>query len=175
MHPHVALTTVRNASRVSFALSFQIVDCKYTKALPGAQALHPQTHVAYSNQNLSILSLLAAHGFISSVTLGSSQAPHPKAFASAPVSARMLIANLKYRGDRSVIGTLDLVSKPSKRIVVTHEELERLLRGRRVQGVRGVGMGQMLLVKTRNDNWLEGRDALRQGLGGEVMVLVGPE
>jgi len=153
MHPHVALTTVRNATR----------------------ALHPQTHVAYSNQNLSILSLLAAHGFISSVTLGSSQAPHPKAFASAPVSARMLVADLKYRGDRSVIGTLDLVSKPGKPIHVTHEELDRLLKGRRVKGVRGIGLGQMMLIKTQGDTWMEGRDALRQGLGGEVMVRVGPE
>lgn len=162
------------------------------------QALHPQTHLGYSKANLSILSLLSAHGFLSSVSLGSSQAPHdPLAFITAPAPAKILVANLKYRGDRSVIGTLDLVSKPSRPIKVDHEELGRLLRGRRVKGVRGVGMGEMLLVRQMRDTprrrhsadgaadtgraavqeevWLEGRDAHRRGEGGEVMVRVGPE
>ena len=160
------------------------------------QALHPQTHLGYSKANLSILSLLSAHGFLSSVSLGSSQAPHdPLAFITAPAPAKILVANLKYRGDRSVIGTLDLVSKPSRPVKVDHEELGRLLRGRRVKGVRGVGMGEMLLVRQTRDVrsrrhsnstdagrttaqeevWLEGRDAHRRGQGGEVMVRVGPE
>jgi len=153
MHPHVMLTTLRNATR----------------------ALHPQTYLKYSNQNLSILSLLLTHGFLSSVSLGSSQNPHPLAFQSAPAPGRLLVAKLKYRGDRSVISTLDLVSKPGKNILMTAEELARLLQGRRVQGVRGIGLGEVVLVKTGKDEWLEGRDAVRQGLGGEVMVRVGSE
>ena len=87
----------------------------------------------------------------------------------------MLIANLKYRGDRSVIGKLDSVSKPGKPIHVDNEELARLLRGRRVKGVRGIGMGEMVLVRSGGAKWLEGRDAVRQGIGGEVMVRVASE
>lgn len=153
MHPHVMLTTLRNASR----------------------ALHPQTHVKYSKQNLSILSLLASHGFVSSVTLGSSQNPHPLAFRDAPAPARILITNLKYRGDRSVIGKLELISKPSKRIVLDKDELARLVRGRRVKGVAGACLGEVFFVKTEDETYLEAREAVRLGLGGEVIVKVGAQ
>lgn len=139
------------------------------------QALHPQTYIKYSKQNLSILSLLAAHGFVSSVTLGSSQNPHPLAFRDAPAPAKVLVANLKYRGDRSVVGTLELISKPSKHVILDNEELSRLLKGRRVKGVAGARLGEVFFVKSDNDTYLEARDAVRLGLGGEVIVRVGTQ
>lgn len=139
------------------------------------QALHPQTYIKYSKQNLSILSLLATHGFISSVALGSSQNPHPLAFKDAPAPARILVTNLKYRGDRSVIGNLQLISKPSKRIVLDKEELGRLLRGRRVKGVAGACLGEVFFVKAEDGAYLEAREAVRLGLGGEVVVKVGAQ
>lgn len=86
----------------------------------------------------------------------------------------MLVANLKYRGDRSVIGVLDSVSTPSRPFEVTRDELGRLLRGQRIRGVRGVLLGELVIVK-RKDNYYEGRDALRMGEGGEVLVRVGTE
>ena len=71
-----------------------------------------------------------------------------------------------------MIGTLDSVSKPGKRIHVDSEELAKLVKGKRVQGVRGIGMGEMIFVRTGSARWLEGRDAVRQGVGGELMVRV---
>lgn len=67
------------------------------------------------------------------------------------------------------------MSKPSKNITMTPDELSLLLRGRRVKGVRGIGLGEVVLVRVDKDNWMEGRDAVRQGLGGEVMVRIGSE
>lgn len=139
------------------------------------QALHPQTYIKYSKQNLSLLSLLASHGFVSSVSLGSAQNPHPLAFHDAPAPARILVTNLKYRGDRSVIGKLELISKPSKRVILDKDELARLLRGRRVKGVAGACLGEVFFVKTGNDAYLEAREAVRLGLGGEVLVKVGTQ
>lgn len=84
----------------------------------------------------------------------------------------MIVANLKYRGDRSVIAQLDSISKPSRSIRVDKDELARLVSGRRAKNAKGVGLGEMLLVRTANGAWYEGTDAVRQGLGGEVMVRV---
>lgn len=138
------------------------------------QALHSQTYIKYSKQNLAILSLLASHGFVSSVSLGSAQNPHPLAFHDAPAPARILVANLKYRGDRSVIGKLDLVSKPSKRVELDKDELSLLVRGRRVKGIPGACLGELFLVKNK-ETYLEGREAVRLGLGGEVIARVGSQ
>lgn len=78
-----------------------------------------------------------------------------------------------------MIGHLDSVSTPGKSVFVDSEELGRLLTGRRVRGVRGVGLGEMLIVKVKGESggsgFMEGRDAHRQGLGGEVLVRVGSE
>jgi ribosomal protein S8 len=112
---------------------------------------------------------------LTGVTLGSSQTPHPLAFRDAPAPAKILVAKLKYRGDRSVIGKLQLISKPSKNIVMDNEELDRLLRGRRVKGVQGACLGEVFIVKTGSDTYMEGREAVRLGLGGEVMIKVGAQ
>lgn len=55
------------------------------------------------------------------------------------------------------------------------DELARLLRGRRVKGVKGVGLGEMVIVRSSDERYLEGRDAVRQEVGGEVLVRVGTE
>lgn len=55
------------------------------------------------------------------------------------------------------------------------EELERLLRGRRVKGVAGACLGEVFFVRTEDETYLEAREAVRLGLGGEVLVKVGAQ
>ena len=42
---------------------------------------------------------------------------------------------------------MESVSKGSKRVVVTRDELGRLLTGRRARNVAGVGMGEILVSR----------------------------
>ena len=66
---------------------------------------------------------------------------------------------------------MELISKPSKRIFWDVDELRRVVRGRRANFVKPMGLGEVAVVKTRDraNEWLEIREALSLGLGGEVL------
>ncbi|SGY29231.1 BQ5605_C002g01028 [Microbotryum silenes-dioicae] len=68
---------------------------------------------------------------------------------------------------------MELVSKPSRKVVLDKEELSRFVRGSRVKFVRGLGMGEVALVRSGEATWVEAREAVRKGLGGEVVARVG--
>jgi ribosomal protein S8 len=77
---------------------------------------------------------------------------------------------------------MNLVSKPSVRIHVTRDELGRILSGKRAKNVAGVGMGEVLIVnvpkdaaagRTGRDTYMEGWEAWRAGLGGEIVCRAG--
>ncbi|SCV68895.1 BQ2448_1016 [Microbotryum intermedium] len=68
---------------------------------------------------------------------------------------------------------MQLVSKPSRKIVLDHQELKRFVEGSRVKFVRGLGMGEVALVRSGEDKWVEAKEAVRRGLGGEVVARVG--
>jgi ribosomal protein S8 len=77
---------------------------------------------------------------------------------------------------------MNLVSKPSVRIHVTRDELGRLLSGKRAKNVAGVGMGEVMIInvpkdaaagRTGRDTYMEGWEAWRAGLGGEVVCRAG--
>lgn len=52
------------------------------------------------------------------------------------------------------------------------DEVERFVKGSRVKFVKGLGLGEVALIKSRL-GWVEGREAVRRGLGGEVVARVG--
>lgn len=81
-------------------------------------------------------------------------------------------AELKYRADRPVLKKMSLVSNPSRRVFMAPEEVERFVRGARVKFVPGLTLGEVALVHSRQ-GWVEGREAVRRGLGGEVIARVG--
>ncbi|KAI0700204.1 hypothetical protein BC835DRAFT_1453338, partial [Cytidiella melzeri] len=88
--------------------------------------------------------------------------------------ARRIWAELKYREDRPVLTSMELVSKPSKRISMTWTELLRICSGRRAQYVKPLGLGEIAVVRTSNKEheWLEAREALQLKLDGEVVCRV---
>lgn len=51
------------------------------------------------------------------------------------------------------------------------EEIKRFVRGARVKFVPGLGLGEVAFVNSRM-GWVEGREAVRRGLGGEVIARV---
>ncbi|KAF9003399.1 ribosomal protein S8 [Cyathus striatus] len=84
---------------------------------------------------------------------------------------RRIWATLKYRDEMPVLQSMELISKPSKRIFMDLSEIRRICSGRRVNGIKSLGMGEVAIVKTndKEHEWLEAREALLMKLPGEVI------
>ncbi|EMD31952.1 hypothetical protein CERSUDRAFT_77795 [Gelatoporia subvermispora B] len=135
------------------------------------RARHLRISVPHTIQNLGILSILLRAGFISSLTRGTISEPDPQAFLQAGDAQQRIWADLKYRDDRPVLSEMALVSKPSKPVFMDAGELRRICSGRRAQTIRPLRMGEIAVVRTsgKENEWLEAREALELGLGGEVI------
>ncbi|KAK1920852.1 putative mitochondrial ribosomal protein of the small subunit [Papiliotrema laurentii] len=138
-----------------------------------------RTPLPYTTANLAISTILLRHGLISNLTLGDPQQPNPSAFHSAAALQRRIWVDMKYRNGLPVLRNMSLISKPSFRVYVTRDELGRILHGKRARNVGGVGMGEILIVKTENDRsrgrtgrdtYMDGWEAWRAGLGGELLL-----
>ncbi|GAA5922196.1 mitochondrial 37S ribosomal protein uS8m MRPS8 [Sporobolomyces koalae] len=139
-------------------------------------ARHRYVPLAPTKQHLSLLSLLLSHGFISSVSYGSTNTnsattPDPSSFSDARISEKRVWAELKYRQDRPVLNKMKLVSHPSRKILMDPEELKRFVKGSRVKFVPGLKLGEVTFVESK-EGFVEGREAVRRGLGGEVIARV---
>lgn len=53
------------------------------------------------------------------------------------------------------------------------DELVRFVKGGRVKFVPGLTLGEVCLLQTKGGVWMEGREAIRKGLGGEMIARVG--
>ena len=144
-----------------------------------SRAALARTVIPYSQTSLAISSILLRHGLISNVTLGGPLSPDPAGFSNLPAPQQRIWLGLKYRNGLPVLRNISLISKPSKRTYVSHMQLGRILTGRRAQNVPGVGVGEVLLLKTEpnvdmgrtgKDTVMEGWEAWRAGLGGELIV-----
>lgn len=143
----------------------------------GFRARHKAIAVLHTTQNLAILTILLQSGFLSSLTRGTHLSPSPEAFPQASPAQKRIWAELKYSGDRPVLTSAQLVSKPSKRIIMEPDEIKLLCTGRRAKFVSPLGLGEIAVIKTKAkseipSSWLEAREALRLGLGGEVICRV---
>ncbi|ORY85406.1 ribosomal protein S8 [Leucosporidium creatinivorum] len=140
-------------------------------------ARHRYVPLSPTKQHLSILSLLLSQGFISSVSYGSTSTspttlPDPASFVDARVSEKRVWAELKYRSERPVLNKMSLVSHPSRRVFMDKDEVARFVKGARVKFVPGLVLGEIAMIHSRK-GWVEGREAVRRGLGGEVIARVG--
>jgi ribosomal protein S8 len=98
--------------------------------------------------------------------------PSPSDWQLAKETKRRIWADLKYRDDRPVLTNMSAVSKPSNRVYMDADEIKRISTGRRAAWiVKPLQMGEIAVIKTRSkDNqFLEAREAVRLGLGGEVL------
>ena len=140
-----------------------------------------RTAIPYSESSLAITSILLRHGLISTLTLGSPIQATPSIFPSLAVAQRRIWIGLKYRNGLPVLRHMSVVSKGSFRVDVDNAELGRILTGRRAKSVAGVSMGEILIVRTPpnakigrkgRDTIMDGWEAWRAGLGGELLVRV---
>jgi len=135
------------------------------------RARHARIAVHHSTQNLGILSILFRAGFLSSITRGTIDAPSPADFNEVGEPERRIWADLKYRDDRPVLQHMELISKPSKRVVMDIKEVRMLCSGRGVNQVKPLGFGEVAVIhtKSKEHEWLEAREALQMKLAGEVV------
>ncbi|CAD6590917.1 MAG: hypothetical protein TREMPRED_005924 [Tremellales sp. Tagirdzhanova-0007] len=140
-----------------------------------------RTAIPYSESSLAITSILLRHGLISTLTLGSRTEPIPSIFPSLDVAERRIWIGMKYRSGLPVLRHMNVVSKGSFRVILDNAELGRILTGRRAKNVAGISMGEILVVRTPanakigrkgRDTIMDGWEAWRAGLGGELMVRV---
>ncbi|KZS99599.1 ribosomal protein S8 [Laetiporus sulphureus 93-53] len=111
------------------------------------------------------------NGFITSMYRGTVGEPDPLEFLDAGVAQRRIWVDLKYREERPVLNAMELVSKPSKAVLMDLDALRLICSGRRTQGVKPLRMGEIAIVRTKNQEheWVEAREALQLNLGGEII------
>ena len=70
-----------------------------------------------------------------------------------------------------MLNYMSLVSKPSKAVNMSVAQIRLICSGRRAHTIKPLGMGEIAVVKTKDkeNEWLEAREALEMGLGGEVI------
>lgn len=113
------------------------------------EKFHPDVSMPHSKVKETISRILEAEGFISSYEV----------IQREPQSTLRL--RLKYRGERSkaqrAITGIKLVSKPSRRMYASKEEIPR--------PVGGLG----ICIVSTSQGILSGREAQERGIGGEVL------
>lgn len=116
--------------------------------------------------------ILLHQGFLYNVTRGTIAGPSPANWLKAGPQDQRLWIDLKYRMDeRPVLEQLSLVSKPSRKLVMDPDELLRFATGRRAKFVKPLVLGEIGLVNCgKTHGWLEVKDAIRRGIGGEVVA-----
>lgn len=82
------------------------------------------------------------------------------------------IRTLKYRNAQPVIRRAEILSKPSRHVYYTSKELRAVLTGGRVHSRPGLGMGDVLIIRTLENRYLEGWEAVAEGVGGEAIMVV---
>ncbi|GAA5805433.1 30S ribosomal protein S8 [Helicostylum pulchrum] len=123
-----------------------------------------------TKMNLAVSNILYKEGFLSSVTRGNNIAPD-QAYTPTTnenVATRRLWLSLKYKENNPALSTLSLVSKPSKKVHFTVNELKNVASGRRAQFIKPLQPGEIAIVNT-NRGVLELQEAIEKNVGGELI------
>ncbi|KAI8066653.1 30S ribosomal protein S8 [Gongronella butleri] len=129
--------------------------------------------VPETKMNLAISNILYKEGFVSSVVRGTHVGPDAMYTATTPsnVATRRLWLTLKYKENEPALRHMDLVSKPSKKITYTVNEMKHLASGRRAKFVSPLQPGEIAIMNT-NRGVLNLRDAINENVGGEILCRV---
>ncbi len=137
------------------------------------------TSIPNNKYNLFLALALHRAGFISSVTRGGPHPPPPEALltfeiepvTTANVATRRLWLGLKYWNNEPVMKNIQPISKPSRLITATLPELQRIMRGFPAGYVKGLNLGESLIVST-SKGVLDIREAVSKRVGGLLLCKV---
>jgi small subunit ribosomal protein S8 len=135
------------------------------------------TSIPHSRLNEGLLFLLRDQGFLSAVMYGTPQGPYE---TPANVAQKRLWMNLKYGGispDAPVLTSMRCISKPSRRVFASSEELFEVASGRKCRRLQYLGLktplvpGEVLAINTP-EGVVDLHTAVDKNLGGEVLCTV---
>ncbi|KAH8899190.1 ribosomal protein S8 [Thozetella sp. PMI_491] len=137
------------------------------------------TSIPNNKYNLFLALALHRAGFISSVTRAGPHPPPPAALltfetepvTTANVATRRLWLGLKYWNNEPVMRNIQAVSKPSRLVTASLPELQRIMRGFPAGYVKGLNLGESLIVST-SKGVLDIREAVSKRVGGLVLCRV---
>lgn len=133
------------------------------------------TSIPITRINFRLSLALKTAGFLSSVQPGDYSGPDPEGrivpVTPANVSSRRLWLGLKYVDNERVITKCELMSRGNRRVYFNLREIEEIVKGRRAQSIRGLGLGECMFIGT-DRGVFEARDAIRRQLGGEALCRV---
>ncbi|KAG1460983.1 hypothetical protein G6F56_005824 [Rhizopus delemar] len=123
-----------------------------------------------TKMNLAISNILYKEGFISSVTrgnhLGVDQSYTPT--TNENVATRRIWLTLKYKENLPTLSKFSVISKPSKKVSFSVNELKNIANGRRSQFIKPLQPGEIAIIST-NRGVLELQEAIEKNVGGEVL------
>lgn len=128
------------------------------------------TPVISSKMILSVMLALQNQGFISSVTRGTVDGPDVEYTPTVQenVARRRLWIGLKYYDNEPVLSRLNLISKPTRRIHMDMEGLQKLIKGEKAGYVEGVRPGECIFLST-DRGIMELREAIDRQIGGQLL------
>jgi len=123
--------------------------------LKNAQASHKETVVlAYSKMKLAILEVLEKQGLIEKAEVVKEE---DKKYPTG------ISVTLKYKNHERVLANIARVSKPGRRVYVAANK------------IRSVQKGRATVILSTSKGVMSGADAIKKGLGGEVICEVANE
>ncbi|RKP03271.1 hypothetical protein CXG81DRAFT_9815 [Caulochytrium protostelioides] len=133
------------------------------------------TAVPETKTNRAVCEVLRDEGLIAGIQSGDTYGPFADGqdvpITPDNVAYRKLWLTLKYREGEAVLSRLKVVSKPSRRVYATVDELQTVAAARHATHlVKAVNLGQVSILRTPF-GVVELKDALRQGTGGEVLCV----
>ncbi|CAK9435647.1 uncharacterized protein LODBEIA_P03740 [Lodderomyces beijingensis] len=132
-----------------------------------------KTSVPYNRTNLQALLQLYNQGFVSGIQRGSTSGPDLVPTEATPenISTRRLWVDIKYRNNASVISGLSMVSKPSKKVELSVDDIRLLAAGLRVRRVDPIQPAECLFIEN-NGELFEVAEAAKRGLSGRALFRV---
>ena len=137
----------------------------------GFRARLSQISLPETKLNLAVSRVLYHQGFISAVSRGNHRGIDTQysPTTNLNIAERRLWLSLKYFRDSPVLKQMTCISKPSRKIHCTAQEMRQLLIGRPAGIVKPVIPGEIIIVST-NKGVMELNDAVKQNLGGAMLA-----
>lgn len=115
---------------------------------------HDNLTTTFSNMRVAIAKILKSEGYINDFTIEENEAKR-----------KSIVINLAYRKEtgmarQNTLSTINRVSKPGRRVYVTHKNIPRPLRG----------IGTVII--STSQGLITGKQAYKQKLGGEIICEV---
>ncbi|QLL30469.1 hypothetical protein HG536_0A02860 [Torulaspora globosa] len=131
------------------------------------------TSIPYTRLHLQFAYNLYRHGFISSLQKGSTKGPDEVPVEVTPdnISTRRLWIGLKYRENKPILSSCRLISKPSTRVYLSHNDMRKLCSGITVRLIKPLQPGELMLVRTK-ESVVDINEAVAKKLDGEVLCRV---